>query len=318
MAPPRAKGRSRKASGLQLPFWILLLIAAALVGAVMLRRLAPGFMMPGPRPPVPPPAPTAKAKPKHPSLHPSSYPPQPKGPETPPANGAAHLPAPLGGPPAICIVIDDVGYRLDLVEKAAAELPKSVTFAIIPFLPESVTSAEYLHAHGFPVILHAPMEPENANHWRGTAGMLLCGMKPPEVDRILAMDLTGVPHAEGINNHMGSLATSDPDLMLAVMKYLKGRGLYFLDSRTSAQTVAYDIARAQGVKTAYRSVFLDDRDDEDAIMKQLDSLVARSKREGVMVAIGHLRPKTIKVLAERLPYYREQGVTMLPLREVVR
>jgi hypothetical protein len=226
-------------------------------------------------------------------------------------------PLPAAGQRTICLVIDDVGYRQDLAEEAALKLPRETTFAVIPFLPYSEESAAHLRERGFSVILHCPMEAESAGQWKATPGTILEGMPGAEVERILDLDLRAVPGAEGVNNHMGSLATTDRVLMDHVMAMLKGRGLYFLDSRTSAATVAYEAARAAGVKAAFRSVFLDDVDEDGAIIKQIDLWAARSEREGSPVAIGHLRPRTIDALAYRLPYWRSEGVRVVPLREVV-
>jgi polysaccharide deacetylase 2 family uncharacterized protein YibQ len=226
-----------------------------------------------------------------------------------------HLPP--GPERRLSLVIDDVGYRPDLAQDAADKLPKETTFAVIPFLPHSEESARLLKERGFAVILHCPMEPERSGQWKSTPGTLMVGMPPDEVERILDSDLRAVPGAEGVNNHMGSLATTHRPLMDAVMTSLDARGLYFLDSRTSARTVAYEAARAVGVKAAFRSVFLDDVDEDGAIIKQIDLWVARSEREGAPVAIGHLRPRTIDALAFRLPYWRSKGVRLSPLREVV-
>jgi hypothetical protein len=217
----------------------------------------------------------------------------------------------------VCLVIDDVGYRLDLAHVAAEKLPQETAFAVIPFLPHSEDSASYLKDRGFAVILHCPMEPERSGQWKSMPGTLLVGMPADEVERILNLDLKAVPGAEGVNNHMGSLATTQRSLMDGVMTTLRGRGLYFVDSRTSTHTVAYEAARAMGVKAAFRSVFLDDMDEDGAIIRQIDLWVARSEREGAPVAIGHLRPRTIDALAFRLPYWRSKGVRLLPLREVV-
>jgi hypothetical protein len=214
-------------------------------------------------------------------------------------------------------VLDDVGLRMDLVEEAAAVLPKQVTFAVIPFQRDSEASARFLNDRGFPVILHLPMEPED-NGWRATPGALLVGMPPDEVSRIIGQDLKNVPFAEGVNNHMGSRATADADLMDAVMASLKSRGLYFLDSRTTTRTVAYDTARAHGVPAAYRAVFLDAEDDAGAIIESMDQLLSRWEKEGTVVAIGHLRPSTVALLAKQVPEWRERGVPLLPLSEVVR
>ncbi|MGC8764249.1 MAG: divergent polysaccharide deacetylase family protein, partial [Acidobacteriota bacterium] len=291
--------------------WLLLLLALLGVAVALRLRLAPPPAGAGasPVPSSPPPAspPSPAPRPRREAARPAV---RPSKPEPPP---------PLReGEAAVSLVLDDTGQSLELAEEAAARLPRSVTFAVIPHLPASRSSAEFLHARGFPVILHAPMEPLEGRRWRATGGMLLGGMGREEVRRILLGDLGEVPYAEGVNNHMGSRATQDRALMAAVMAVLAERGLYFLDSRTTPLTVAYDEARAAGVPAAFRSVFLDGEDEGGAIMAQLDSLVDRSRREGVLVGIGHLRPRTVEALAARIPYWSRRGVRFLPLREVVR
>ncbi len=314
-ASARRKGRG--SSGV--PLWVLFGLVVLLVGAVVLRlKLVPRAPRPSaPRESPAAPAPSKRREAKERQAAPR---PKPEAQEAAPAAPAPPKPAPslTPGTTSVALVIDDVGYRLDLVQEAAVTLPPVVTFAVIPFLPESEASARYLHDHGFPVILHAPMEPEHPERWKATAGMLTVGMPRAEVDRILEADLKAVPFAEGINNHMGSLATTDRTMMEDVAEVLKARGLYFLDSRTTVRTVAFDVARSRGLPTAFRSVFLDDKDEENAIIAQFDLLVARAEKEGTLVAIGHLRPRTISVVAGRIPYWEKRGVKFLPLREVVR
>jgi hypothetical protein len=305
---PKRKPAARKRK--QLPLWLFALLLVALAGVVIV-RLKLGPHRSHRRPPRKTGVSGKQTAGKTPSGERSPYANE-KTPES-----ARHNNTPGEGPATVSIVIDDVGYRMDLVEEAVEKLPRSVTFAIIPFLPYSEQSDDYLHAHGFPVILHAPMEPENNGRWKHTPGELMVGMPRAEVDKILAEDFKAVPHAEGANNHMGSMATSDPVLMRDVMAFLKARDFYFLDSRTTAQTVAYDTAQDMGIRSAYRTVFLDDVDEENAIIKQLDSLVTRAEREGPLVAIGHLRPRTIEVLSRKIPDWTAKGVRFIPLREVV-
>ncbi len=316
-SPP--SGRKGRGGAPSVPLWLILVLLLALALVIFLRcRVTP---KPEPKPeaktPVqsaPPPKKSAAKKPR------AATPEPPPAPESPLADKAPAPPAPLplSGQRTICLVIDDVGYRLDLAQAASEKLPKETTFAVIPFLPYSEDSARLLHESGHHVILHCPMEPERSGQWRATPGTLLVGMPPTEVSAILEQDLKAVPFAEGINNHMGSLATTDRPLMAAVCGDLKGRGLYFLDSRTSARTIAYEEARKLGLKAAFRSVFLDDVDEDGAIIRQIDLWAARSEKEGAPVAIGHLRPRTIEALAFRLPYWRANGVRVVPLREVVR
>lgn len=307
---PKTRSRRKRAEFRIPAVWIFLLLAL-LAAVVALRLLLPSRRgVPAPpsppsaaKPPAPPPVTPLRRKPSRPSE-------KPWAPEAPPLFRE--------GEAAVSLVLDDTGQSLELARQAAASLPPSVTFAVIPHLPASRASAEFLHARGFPLILHAPMEPLEGRRWRATGGMLLVGMDRPEVRRILLGDLGEVPYAEGVNNHMGSRATQDRRLMEAVMEVLSERGLYFLDSRTTPLTVAYEEARAAGVPAAFRSVFLDGEDESGAIMTQLDSLVDRSRREGVLVGIGHLRPRTVEALAARIPYWSRRGVRFVPLREVVR
>lgn len=218
----------------------------------------------------------------------------------------------------MALVLDDAGYRLDLVQEAVRSLPRAVTFAVIPHLPETESSAQLLHERGFPIILHQPMEPEDSGRWKPGPGELYCGMPGDKVAPTLARSLAAVPYAEGVNNHMGSRATTDEALMESVAAYLKFRGLYFLDSRTTPDTVAFAVARRKGLRCAQRAVFLDDVDAAGAIMTQVDALAARALQDGEAVGIGHVRPITLKVLMERIPYWESRGVRFVPLREVVR
>ena len=316
-SPP--SGRKGRGGGPSVPLWLVLALILTLALVIFLRcRVTP---KPEPKPEVKTPAQTTPSPKKPAAKKPHAPAPEPPpAPESPLADKAPAPPAPLppGGQRTICLVIDDVGYSLDLANAAGEKLPKETTFAVIPFLPYSEDSARLFHESGHHVILHCPMEPERSGQWRATPGTLLVGMPPAEVSAILEQDLKAVPFAEGINNHMGSLATTDRPLMAVVCGDLKGRGLYFLDSRTSARTVAYDEAHRLGLKAAFRSVFLDDVDEDGAIIRQIDLWAARSAKEGAPVAIGHLRPRTIEALAFRLPYWRAQGVRLVPLCEVVR
>ena len=315
----RAKGGRRGKS----PVWVIALLIVVLAAVLLTRlKLIPPRHVKQPRPPAP-----AAEAPKTPREAPKPKPAEPPRPAPSPGPSPSPSPKPYPAPlqerlpsdvNGIALVIDDVGLKMDLVEEAASKLPKSVTFAVIPFLGASTSSAQYLHERGFHVILHAPMEPEDSGHWRPTPGSLLVGMPADEVAKILDQDLANVPSAEGINNHMGSRATADEALMDGVMSHLKSRDLYFLDSRTTTKTVAYDAALKAGVRTAFRAVFLDDVDEQGAIIEQMDLLVARWQKEGSVVAIGHLRPNTIRALAKRIPYWETKGARFLPLREVVR
>jgi len=160
-------------------------------------------------------------------------------------------------------------------------------------------------------MLHLPMEP-----WAGQvnpgAGAIRVGMRSPEVDRLIEADLASVPYVAGVNNHMGSRATSDPALMAAVMKELASRRLYFIDSRTAASTVALDAARRAGIPAFYRSVFLDDTESMDYTLGQLWKFRAAVEEHGEALAIGHPHATTIIALRKFLPQLERDDIELVP------
>lgn len=224
----------------------------------------------------------------------------------------------LSEEPKCAIVIDDVGSSLELLEYAVKALPKTITFAIIPFQKYSKESAELLHKENFHIILHSPMEAEETGLYYNTQYVLRSSMTKKEVEKVLEIQLEGVPYAEGLNNHTGSKATKDPELMRSVMKFAKSKGLYFLDSRTTPFTVAYKIAVEEGVRAAERKIFLDDDNSDNAILLKVDELALLAQKEKKAVAIGHLRNNTIKVLSSRIAYWQNRGVKFVPLSDIIK
>jgi polysaccharide deacetylase 2 family uncharacterized protein YibQ len=148
---------------------------------------------------------------------------------------------------------------------------------------------------------------------------LRVGMNSNQVDQILSSMLASVPHAAGVNNHQGSRATADPALMNALMAALQHRDLFFVDSRTTKETIAYDTAEKHGVRAAFRNAqFLDDTPTRAAIIAQLNRAIADAHRKGWAVTIGHPHPATIAVLREELPQIESKGVKLVFVSEVVR
>ena len=217
----------------------------------------------------------------------------------------------------LAILLDDGGQKLDLVEAAAA-LPKTVGFAILPFLPRSAETAVALHDAGHEIWLHLPMEPENYPANDPGPGAVLMAMNSDDLRTAIHSAINNIPHAVGMNNHMGSKATADLKTMTWIMQELKTRGLAFIDSRTTVRTVAEEAARAQGVPTNRRHVFLDNERSAAAIRVQLDEAVYRSRMEGEIIAIGHLDKVTIEVLAQELPGLAKLGADLVNPSDLVR
>ena len=217
----------------------------------------------------------------------------------------------------LAILLDDVGQKLDLVP-AAAGLPKEIGFAILPFLPKSAESAEALYGAGHEIWLHLPMEPENFPANNPGPGAILMSMSTTQLRAAVHDAIDDIPHAVGVNNHMGSKVTSDLRTMTWIMQELKIRDMAFIDSRTTSRTVAEDAAAGLGVAANRRHVFLDNERDRAAIRQQLEEAVRRCRLEGEIIAIGHLDRVTIEVLAEELPGISKRGADLVRPSDLVR
>lgn len=216
----------------------------------------------------------------------------------------------------LAIILDDLGN-----DRAAAEaifaLPYPLTISILPNHPHSAEIAEEAHRRGYEVMVHLPMQA--ASEEKPEPEELRPGMTAEEVTTLTESLLNAVPYAVGINNHQGSQATSDATLMTELMPLLRERGLFYVDSRTAATTVAYDTARESGVRTAFRNVpFLDDVAEAGAVRKQLEIAIRGAKAKGGAVAIGHPHPATLQALREVLPHAETEGVRLVFASELVR
>jgi polysaccharide deacetylase 2 family uncharacterized protein YibQ len=236
------------------------------------------------------------------------------------AGAAAHFPAPKrqsgnAESPRLAIIIDDLGYDRSAADAVLA-LGFPLTVSVLPHLPLSSELAEEAQRRGDQVMLHLPMESETDGA-KPEDIELRVGMNAGQVDATLAGMLETVPYAAGVNNHQGSRATADPALMQALMPALRQRGLFFVDSRTDAKTVAYEMAERAGVPAASRKVFLDDIASREAILRQLDLAARDAQRDGFTIAIGHPRPATIAALAEGVPPLEARGIHLVFASELV-
>jgi uncharacterized protein len=224
--------------------------------------------------------------------------------------------APLrAGPPVLSLIIDDLGEQLDAGSRAV-DLPGPVALAFLPHTPHAARLARKAHAGGKEVLVHLPMQakqPLALGH-----GGLTLDMDEPAVLASLRASLASVPHAGGVNNHMGSLLTRHPGHMTWVMGELaRHGGLFFVDSRTSAHTVARRMAEEAGLATTQRDVFLDDDPSPAAIRAQFARLVQIARRKGSALAIGHPYPSTLGVLEELLPGLEKEGLRLVAVRDLI-
>jgi len=220
-----------------------------------------------------------------------------------------------GKGPKLAIILDDVGNDQDAANSLLA-LPYPLTLSILPHLPLSTDIADAAAKRGDEVMLHLPMQSESAST-PAEAIELRVGMPADEVRSVLTGMLETVPHASGVNNHEGSKATADTALMDSLMPALHERGLFFIDSRTTASTVAADAARQFGVPTASRKVFLDDTQTSSAIQEQVELAARDADQKGSAIAIGHPHPETIAVLREELPRLKQRGIRLVFASDLV-
>jgi hypothetical protein len=245
-------------------------------------------------------------------LRPASGSPQPRA-------AATEEPAPGGSPddpppgPVIAICIDDLGEDIAGTDKAMA-LPREVALSFLPYADTTPFLAEAASGRGHLVLAHVPMQALGGQNPGPMA--LNSGMAADEIARRLGWSLAQVPGLVGINNHEGSRFTADSANLEPVMATLRARHLFFLDSRTGPDSQAELAARAAGVMTAGRDVFLDDDQNPAAVGAELETLAREAKRTGVAIAIGHPHDVTLKMLSAWLA--QDHGVTLVPLDEAMR
>lgn len=219
--------------------------------------------------------------------------------------------------PRIAIVIDDLGDSLATAQKVLALAP-AVTVAVIPFRADSTAVAAAAVARGREVILHLPLEPERAAAMTGGSGFLRTAMEPAHLESQLERDLRAVPYIIGVNGHMGSRFTRDPRAMRTLLLALRERGLFFLDSKTSPESVAAEIAAGVRVPFAERNVFLDHDPSPAAVARSLALAASVARDTGQAIAIGHPHHSTLAALATWLPEAERRGFDIVPLSALVR
>ena len=206
----------------------------------------------------------------------------------------------------IGIIIDDFGYRNDEVSDGFLELDAHLTYAIIPGHEYSTSFGEKAVKAGYEVIVHMPME--NTGKTYGEEEFVLTTeMDNETIQRRVNTAFNQIPTAIGMNNHQGSNASADQRVMSSMARIMKERNLFFVDSRTTVETIAETTMEVFGVPTARRNVFLDNDDDEEKIIEQFMKLVKKSEELGSAIGIGHVKPKTLKVLKKHIPELQKKG-----------
>ena len=235
----------------------------------------------------------------------------------PPAKPVTRLPQlPGDRPPLVAIIIDDIGYDQRIADQfMAMEIP--LTFSMLPYSPFSRRIVEQARSKGLEIMLHLPMEPNEYPTVKPGPGALLSGMSPDEFIDQLKDNIDQIQGIKGVNNHMGSKISASPERMRQIFSILKKRDLYYVDSRTTTETVARPSANLLQLPFAERDIFIDHFDDPAFIRSQLERLIQRALRQGYAVGIAHPHPNTIRTINAFLPRLRE-SVTLVPASMVVR
>jgi polysaccharide deacetylase 2 family uncharacterized protein YibQ len=217
--------------------------------------------------------------------------------------------------PEIAIVIDDLGA--DAVEtRRAIALPAAVNLSFLPYPDTTPEFAREAVRAGHQILVHVPMEPDGADNPGPNA--LTTGLDAAEIVRRLDWALSRVPGYSGINNHMGSRFTADRAALVPVAEALADKHVFFLDSRTTTGTVVVPVARAFGVPSAGRDVFLDDEQVVGAVDQQIAALEARAREQGVAIGIGHPHAVTMSALEAWTKQTAARGFILIPVSTAIR
>lgn len=207
--------------------------------------------------------------------------------------------------PKIALIFDDLGESLEQL-KMIFSLKIPLTVSIIPNRRFSKSIAYISVRSGYTVLIHLPMEPKNKNFVKKAYPFIEADMYPNKIASITRSYLNSLQIAKGVNNHMGSKITENRDLMRIILAEVKKKNLFFIDSRTSDNSVAYDTAKEMGLQCWYNEGFIDSEKDEESIKKKLYRFIDVARKKGKIVVIAHPSKRTIKILKEELPRIKDK------------
>ena len=222
-------------------------------------------------------------------------------PKAPPEN----IPVPDEKLPLVALIVDDLGYDKKIAKKFLA-LNVNLTFSILPHSPFQNEIARLASSKGIEIMLHLPMEPVEYPDVNPGPGTLLSSMSPDELISQLEDDLNALPGITGVNNHMGSKLTAESTQMYQIFSILKQRGLFFIDSRTTSDSMGRPSARLFQIPFAERDVFIDHYLKPNFIRKQIKELIRIARSNGAAVGILHPHSTTYQILREELPELQNQ------------
>ena len=218
--------------------------------------------------------------------------------------------------PSISIIIDDLGYK-QKEDMLALSLPGPIAYAILPHAPYTQKVSEIASQNGKEILLHQPMQALDDNELLGP-GALTLNMTQMEFEKTLEKNMSTISNIIGVNNHMGSLLTRHPGHMQWLMNVLKKNKSIYVDSLTSINSVAGEIAKKNKIPFLKRDIFLDNNKDFEYITKKIFELIAIAKKEGSALAIAHSHSNTIEILSKFLQDIDKYGVKLIGIESLIK
>ena len=208
--------------------------------------------------------------------------------------------------PEVALIFDDLGESVRVLRSIyALKVPLSV--AVIPGLKFSRNVAYISKRCGYSVLVHLPLEPKDGKKYQTKKYQFISSsLSGRDINKLLRYYLDYLRIAIGVNTHMGSKATEDAKLMKVVLKAVKERGLIFIDSRTSLDSVTFDLARKMGIKSSYNEGFIGSSEDKKDIENKINELVEKAKKKGKIIVIAHPKKETLDVLKEEIPKLKKE------------
>lgn len=216
----------------------------------------------------------------------------------------------------LVIMIDDIGESVEAAQ-ALIDLDFPVTLSIWPQAENAWRCGEMGHNKGLEIMIHQPMEPMAYPRFKPGPGAIFISMSPEEITAQVRENIRMVPHAVGLNNHMGSRFTQNKEGLEAVLEAVEGENLFIVDSLTHGRSIFYDLAREKGFPTQRRDIFLDVTGDKHAILHQLRKSERLAREKGYAIAIGHPLPETLQALKE-WEKTRNKNIKMVRVQDLLK
>ena len=216
--------------------------------------------------------------------------------------------------PLIAIVIDDMGISKKRT-KDIISIKAPITASFLTYSTKIDKQIQAAINSGHEIIAHIPMEARTVKD--AAPDVLTINMNKKTLTKTFNKMLDKFKNINGVNNHMGSLFTENSASMNIVLDILKSRNMYFLDSKTSAKSVATKLAINKNMPHISRHVFIDNENNYNYITNQLDKAKQIAYKRGYSVAIGHPKSQTFLALRDWLKNNDNSNVKLVHLSTIV-